>query len=292
MTRPSASTTVSAEHVVAHRAVANRGGPRRARRGHAADRGIGAGIDRKHQAGVLQVRIELEPRQSGLDRNVEIFGAEAKHPRHARQVDRDAAVNGVDVAFERAAHAERHDRRADARAQSLTMAATSSVESGKTTTSGSPGACHDSPWLWCSRTESDVETRSPRMPRSASITIQNHNGSRFQAEFRKLHELGPSGVLKDVHAEDPVISAFAQAQQQARVVSRTRDDQYELHCRQPMIEHRRAARRGLPLVRAGDARRSEGVPAPAVSRHAVQRRQDAAEDAHRRRRFRIARSAA
>ena len=74
-------------------------------------RGVGAGIDREHQAGVLQVRVELEPRQPGLDGNVEIFGAETQHPRHARQVDRDAAVDRVDVAFERAAHAERHDRR-------------------------------------------------------------------------------------------------------------------------------------------------------------------------------------
>ena len=45
---------------------------------------------------------------------------------------------------------------------------------------------------------------------------------------------------------------------------------------------RRAAHRGLPIVCARDAGRSEGVPAAAVPRHAVQRRQDAAEDAHRR----------
>ena len=56
-----------------------------------------------------------------------------------------------------------------------------------------------------------------------------------------------------------------------------RKDQYELHCRGPMIDDRRAARRGLPIVRARDARRSEGLPAAAVSGHAVQRRQDAAE---------------
>jgi hypothetical protein len=32
----------------------------------------------------------------------------AHHTRHPREIDRDAAMNRVDVAFERAAHAERH----------------------------------------------------------------------------------------------------------------------------------------------------------------------------------------
>ena len=158
-----------AEHVLAHRPVANGGRARGARRGHAADRRVGAGIDRKHQAGVLQVRIELEPRQAGLDRNVEILGAEPQHPRHARQIDRDAAVDGVDVAFERAAHAERHDRHAVLGAELDDRRRLLRWTVGKTTASGSPGACHDSPWLWCSRTESDVETRSPSRMRSASM---------------------------------------------------------------------------------------------------------------------------
>src|SRR6185503_16679178 len=55
-------------------------------------------------------------------------------------------------------------------AQSATTALTSSVVSGKTTKSGRPGGCHDSPWLWCSRTESEVETRSPKRARSSEIT--------------------------------------------------------------------------------------------------------------------------
>ena len=54
MTRPSARTTVSAEHVLPHRAVADGRRARGARRRHAADRRVGAGIDRKHQAGVPQ----------------------------------------------------------------------------------------------------------------------------------------------------------------------------------------------------------------------------------------------
>ena len=51
----------------------------------------------------------------GLDRGVEILGAHAQHAVHARQVDRHAAVDRVDVAFERAAGAERHDWRAVSR---------------------------------------------------------------------------------------------------------------------------------------------------------------------------------
>ena len=56
------------------------------------------------------MRVELEPGQSSLDRNVEIFRAETKHARHAREIDRHATVDGVDMTFERAAHSERDDR--------------------------------------------------------------------------------------------------------------------------------------------------------------------------------------
>ena len=44
------------QHVVAHRAVAHGIGARGARRRHAAEAGIGAGIDREEQAGVAQMR--------------------------------------------------------------------------------------------------------------------------------------------------------------------------------------------------------------------------------------------
>jgi hypothetical protein len=89
-----------AQHVVAHGAVADGSRSGRARRGHAANRGVGAGIDREHQAGIFQVRIELEASESSLDRNIKVFRIETQHPGHARQVDRDAALDRVDMAFE------------------------------------------------------------------------------------------------------------------------------------------------------------------------------------------------
>ena len=111
MTRPSARTTVRPEHVLAHRAVADRRGARRPRRRHAANRGVGAGIDPEGDAGVGQRLVELAVRDAGLDLAVEIVGADAQHAIHARQINRDAALDGVDVPFERGPDAERDDRR-------------------------------------------------------------------------------------------------------------------------------------------------------------------------------------
>ena len=99
------------QHVVLHRAVAHRVGAGGARRRHAADRGVGAGIDGKEQAGVAQMVVERLAGHAGLDDAVEVLGVDGEHAVHPRAVDRDAAVQRVDVAFERGAGAERHDRR-------------------------------------------------------------------------------------------------------------------------------------------------------------------------------------
>jgi hypothetical protein len=71
-------------------------------------------------------------------------------------------------------------------AHSFTIADTSAVVVGKTTKSGSPGACHDSPWLWCSRTASDVEMRSPRIARRALITIHDDKLLRPAIQMRNF----------------------------------------------------------------------------------------------------------
>src|SRR5262245_48870978 len=47
------------------------------------------------------------------------------------------------------------------------IAATSSVECGKQTTSGAAGVWYDSPWLWCSRTAAASLAREPRSARSS-----------------------------------------------------------------------------------------------------------------------------
>ena len=99
-----------AEDVLAHRAVANRGRAGGARRGHAAERGVGAGIDGEHEAGVAQGLGQLQAGDAGFHRGVEILGADAQHAVHLAQVDADAAADRVHVPFERGAGAERNDR--------------------------------------------------------------------------------------------------------------------------------------------------------------------------------------
>ena len=61
------------QHVLAHRAVAHRVGARGARRRHAAERRVGAGIDREEQARVLDVLVQLLARDAGLHHRVEVL---------------------------------------------------------------------------------------------------------------------------------------------------------------------------------------------------------------------------
>ena len=79
------------QHVVLHGAVAHRVGAGAARRRHAAERGVGAGIDREEQALVAQMLVELLARDAGLDHAVEVLGMDGEHPVHVAEVDRDAA---------------------------------------------------------------------------------------------------------------------------------------------------------------------------------------------------------
>ena len=99
------------QHEVLHRAVAHCIGARGAGRGHAAERGVGARIDGKEEPAVAQVLVELLAGDAGFDDAVEIVGVDGENVVHAREVERDAAVGRIDVAFERRADAERNDRR-------------------------------------------------------------------------------------------------------------------------------------------------------------------------------------
>ncbi len=101
-----------AQHVLAHGAVAHGVGAAGARRRHAAQRGVGAGVDREEQAGVAQMGVQRLARHAGLDPAVEIGGVDLEHPVEPREVDRDAALERGDVALERGAGAEGDDRRA------------------------------------------------------------------------------------------------------------------------------------------------------------------------------------
>ena len=101
-----------AEHVLAHRAVADRVGTGGARRGHAADRRVGAGIDREEQSGALQIGVQLLARHARLDAAVEVVGVHLDDPVHRREVEAHAPVECGDVALERRADAEGDDRHA------------------------------------------------------------------------------------------------------------------------------------------------------------------------------------
>jgi hypothetical protein len=72
----------------------------RARGRHAAERGVGARVDREHQPGVPQVAIQLTMRDARLDGRVHVLRAHPQHARHARQIDRQPAAHRQHVAFE------------------------------------------------------------------------------------------------------------------------------------------------------------------------------------------------
>ena len=71
------------DDVVAHRAVSDGIGARGPRRRHAAEAGIGAGIDREKQPGIAQMGVQRLPRDARLDLAVEILGVDGEHLVHA-----------------------------------------------------------------------------------------------------------------------------------------------------------------------------------------------------------------
>ena len=97
------------EHVLAHLAVAHRRCPGRVRRGHAAERGVGAGVDGEEEAVRGRGPAEGAPRHACLDGCGEILRRHPDDPVHPRQVERDAARHRDHVPFEARARAERRD---------------------------------------------------------------------------------------------------------------------------------------------------------------------------------------
>ncbi len=95
------------QHVVAHGAVAHRIGAGGAGRGHAAERGVGAGIDREEHALVAQMFVQRLAGDAGLDHAIEVVGVDFQHLVHVAQIDADAAGRRVDLALQRGAGAER-----------------------------------------------------------------------------------------------------------------------------------------------------------------------------------------
>ena len=167
---PSAVTIAERQHVVLHRAVAHRVGAGGAGRRHAADRGVGAGIDREEQAAVAQMRVERLAGDAGLDHAIEVLGVDGEHAVHAREIDANAAVQRIDVAFQRRAGAEADDRRVVPRRRSSPLRSTSSRLSANSTASGGALASQVKVWPCCSRTACEVTMRLPKCAASALVS--------------------------------------------------------------------------------------------------------------------------
>ncbi len=101
-----------AEDVVAHRSVTHGVGSRGTRCRHAAERGIGTGVDREEQAAPLERGVELQAGNPGLDRRVEIVGVHGDDPVHPGETDGQAAVNRQNLSFDRTARAVGNHRHA------------------------------------------------------------------------------------------------------------------------------------------------------------------------------------
>ena len=95
---------------LAHRAVAHRIGARGAGRGHPAERGVGARIDREEQPHVAEIFVELLAANAGLDGAVEILGIDAEDRIHLRQIQADPPAHRGDIALHRRAGPEGNDR--------------------------------------------------------------------------------------------------------------------------------------------------------------------------------------
>ena len=157
-----------AQHVLLHRAVADGVGARRAGRGHAAEGGVGARVDREEQAGVAQMRVEL---LAGDARP----GRWRRDPRRAPPAPRFICVRSSETPPATAATwpssevpAPNATTGTRCSAQTSTTRPTSSVERAKATASGGCTGWCASPRPCCSRSAAAVVNRSPRSCRSAA----------------------------------------------------------------------------------------------------------------------------
>ena len=205
------------QHVVAHGAVAHRVGAGGAGRGHAAERGVGAGIDREEQALVAQMLVERLAGDAGLDHAVEILGVHREHLVHVAQVDRDAAGGRVDLALERGAGAEGDDGHAVSWRRSAPRPGCRRSPAPSPRASGGWLTIQVVVWPCCSRTACEVieavaeprgkllRARSPGLAaRAASdylVMVVRHGHSSRQKNRGKGH-LSRSSQATATHSRD------------------------------------------------------------------------------------------
>ena len=100
---------LKAQHVVAHRAIAHRRRPAGPGRGHAAKRGVGAGIDGKEQAGGAQFLVQAFARDAGLDPDIHVGVVDGDHPVHPAEIDDQPAPDRLALPLERGSGAPAGD---------------------------------------------------------------------------------------------------------------------------------------------------------------------------------------
>lgn len=117
------------------------------------------------------------------------------------------------------------------REAACTIALTSSVLTGKTTASGAPAACHDSPWLWCSICVGLVVQRSPSKVRRSPMRAARVVSDRMDPISDVL-----SVTVTSLFTRKTLAFLRALKRNNDREWFRSRKPQYEQHVRGPMIE--------------------------------------------------------
>lgn len=98
------------QNILAHCAIADRGGARSTGGGHSANAGIGAGIDREKQPRGAQILVQTLARDARLHNGVKVFGIDGKNAVHVAHVQTDTAADGQVLPFERTGSAIGCDR--------------------------------------------------------------------------------------------------------------------------------------------------------------------------------------
>ena len=154
--------------------------------------------------------VQLAMRDASFDLTVEIFDADAQNAVHARQIDRNATVDGIDVPLERGTDAEGNDRRTMRASRSARSQTPPRWSAETRRRPAEPGACHDSPWLWCSICVGFVLQRSPSSSRRSAIAAARACSVRVDAISDVLSVL--------FKGQRYVVSGFSRTRQRSHAV--------------------------------------------------------------------------
>ena len=98
------------QHVLTHGAVAHCIGAAGPGGTHAADAGVGAGIDGEKQSVRLERLVKLLARHAGLHPHRQVLGLDGQHLVHARDIQADTALHRQQMPLQGRTHTKRNDR--------------------------------------------------------------------------------------------------------------------------------------------------------------------------------------